>query len=630
RRADIFSNIIIPALAFLPTSGSIKRIMSASSTPYRPPARPLSMDDHSLNLENHPDHPSSLAVSTPQQDGDIILPNLSSSSNTNTSSSTTAVTTLQRSSVSEIEIQATEGSVTDDMDDSIIQVPSSSATPIPASTNGNTSSSNTLTSASAANALWVPFSSNRRKSERSRRGSVPGSVATTADASQADSSTPMFGRASSTTPSIHHRQPNRSRGMGAWFGFSKSRSSTDKDSNGGVGGNDGGDDVEKDKKNNNEEEPLVFKIPTHAEIDNEFPGEEHPPLSKEELRSFYIYSWSAEAIVIIVFASLVPLVLQNLAVGHGYDLDDHSKPCNYTAEKIRCQVDIFGAGVDPASFAFYSTALSVGLQAFLFISLGAVADHGAWRKRFMIGFMVVCALSCMGFVAIRDNSQFLVASLLYIIAGVTFGASYVFYDAYIPLLTRSHWEVMASRSRSEEVQFHTVDRVYNTLSTYSSIVGYMGAILCFGIVGSIILPLQSYKKTLGSVAVGGFYDSLGVEVYAMQLGIAFAGLWGLVGMYWPLRYMRVRPGSPLPKGKNYFFYSWSKVFHTVKRAKKLPNTFLLLMAWFLLSDAMTTVGSVTILFAQNELGFASSELIVLAIGAPIVAAGGNFFWLRFQ
>jgi MFS-type transporter involved in bile tolerance (Atg22 family) len=32
--------------------------------------------------------------------------------------------------------------------------------------------------------------------------------------------------------------------------------------------------------------------------------------------------------------------------------------------------------VDVSSFSFYTTSISVGLQALFFISLGAVADHG--------------------------------------------------------------------------------------------------------------------------------------------------------------------------------------------------------------------------------------------------------------
>jgi UMF1 family MFS transporter len=209
----------------------------------------------------------------------------------------------------------------------------------------------------------------------------------------------------------------------------------------------------------------------------------------------------------------------------------------------------------------------------------------------------------------------------------------------VPLLARTHWDVLAKTPESVQEKGKTyslkkhnaaLDATSNTISSISSAVGYIGAVVCFACVGIIVFTLQLLPPSSGFGNTGFFDGKFGVETYAKQVGVAFAATWTIIGMYWPMKYMRDRPGTPLKAGTNYFTYSWKKVYQTLRQARKLPNTFLFLVAWFLLSDGQTTVGTVTILFAQNELGFTSTEIIILAIGAPIIAAGGNYFWLRFQ
>ncbi|KAJ3211175.1 Autophagy protein 22 [Dinochytrium kinnereticum] len=371
--------------------------------------------------------------------------------------------------------------------------------------------------------------------------------------------------------------------------------------------------------------------PSHSEIDAQHPNNDHPPLSKDELKAFYIYSWAIEPIVVVAMTALIPLILQSLAAGNGKEADDLTKPCDYTKTGYRCVVQIAGAWVDPSSFALYTTACSVGLQAIVFISLGAMADHGAWRKRFMVGFMIGCAVFCMAFATIRNSSWFAYGSILMVASNVCLGASYVFYDAYIPLYARTHWFVTQRSFSTRKAKDSAVETVCNAISAYSSIIGYLGAIVCFAIAGGVSFLIQAKVPTDSPVGTGGFlFGNVGVGTYGQQIGVAVTGLWTFIGAYWPAKYMRTRKGPPLPKGENYLFYSWKRVWITFKRARKLPNTFLFLVAWFLLSDALTTVGSVTILFAQNELGFSSTEIVIVAIAAPLTAAGGNYLWLLFQ
>ncbi|KAJ3210743.1 Autophagy protein 22 [Entophlyctis luteolus] len=371
---------------------------------------------------------------------------------------------------------------------------------------------------------------------------------------------------------------------------------------------------------------LLRKGPLHADINRLFPDVKHPPLSKEELNAFYLYSLATEPMTIVVFTALSSVVLQNLAAGAGKEASDHSLQCNYTVSGYSCVTNIAGAWIDPSSFSLYTTAASVLLQAFFFISLGALADHSSFRKKFMIAFMVCAVVACMSMVAVRDSWLFLLASIAVILAQLFFGASYCFYNSYIPVLSSVHWDVL-SAPEGERMQMY--EKTMNTLSGISQVYGYCGAVGCFAVAGGTIFGLQTLSVSSG-FGDSGFFDSTGVSTYAMQFGIFITALWTLIGLYWPARFIRDRPYVSLPKGTNYITYSWKQVWGSVKKAKKMPNTFLMLLAWFVLSDGLTTVGSTTILFATNELGFSTTEILVLAIAAPLTAGGGNYLWLLVQ
>ncbi|KAJ3112528.1 Autophagy protein 22 [Phlyctochytrium bullatum] len=372
--------------------------------------------------------------------------------------------------------------------------------------------------------------------------------------------------------------------------------------------------------------------PSHAEIDHAHPGDAHPPLSREELKAFYAYAFAIEPIVVVGITAFIPLILQSLAAAAGKDVNDVAKPCNYTEAGYKCVVQVAGgAMVDVSSFVLYATSFSVALQAIFFISLGAVADHGTWRKRFMVGFMIGCGIFGVAFLTIRDSKLFAYGALLMVLANVCLGSSFVFYNAFIPIYAKVHWYVSSRTFTTPHLLERATENVCNAISAYSNILGYIGAIACFVLAGGLSFVVARVLPADSPLGIRGFeFGSAGVDTFGQQVGVAVTGLWVLVGSYFPIRYMRTRPGRPLPDGENYLFYSWKRVGSTIRRARKLPNTFLLLMAWFLLSDAMTTIGSVTILFAQNELGFSGTEIIAIAAAAPITAAGGNFLWLKFQ
>ena len=56
-------------------------------------------------------------------------------------------------------------------------------------------------------------------------------------------------------------------------------------------------------------------------------------------------------------------------------------------------------------------------------------------------------------------------------------------------------------------------------------------------------------------------------------------------------FQQPRPGPPLPKGELYVTVGWKQIWIAFKQYKKLPYTFVYLIAFFLLADVRSTLVS---------------------------------------
>src|SRR5918996_235653 len=79
-------------------------------------------------------------------------------------------------------------------------------------------------------------------------------------------------------------------------------------------------------------------------------------------------------------------------------------------------------------------SISVGLQVFLLPVLGALGDYSNLKKRLMALFCYLgVAASCLLFFV--QGNLYLAGGVLFIIANICFGASLVFYNAFLPEIT---------------------------------------------------------------------------------------------------------------------------------------------------------------------------------------------------
>jgi MFS transporter, UMF1 family len=94
-------------------------------------------------------------------------------------------------------------------------------------------------------------------------------------------------------------------------------------------------------------------------------------------------------------------------------------------------VYLLGVPVGAGSFFPYVVSLSVLLQVLLLPITGAVADRTQNKKQLLALFAYLGAIATMG-LYLTQGSAYLLGGLLFLIANLSFGASIVVYNAFLP------------------------------------------------------------------------------------------------------------------------------------------------------------------------------------------------------
>jgi UMF1 family MFS transporter len=106
-----------------------------------------------------------------------------------------------------------------------------------------------------------------------------------------------------------------------------------------------------------------------------------------------------------------------------------------------------------------------------------------------------------------------------------------------------------------------------------------------------------------------------------------AGLWW--GGFGCLTYfgLKTRPGPPFPRDRNVVLQGLKRTWTTLKKVRKLRNTFIFLLAFFFYADGFSTIGfGAAIVATRAPLFFSSLQLGLLLLETNITALLGNFFY----
>lgn len=246
-----------------------------------------------------------------------------------------------------------------------------------------------------------------------------------------------------------------------------------------------------------------------------------------------------------------------------------------------------GIPVAAGSFFPYMVSLSVLLQVFFLPILGAIADYSQAKKGMLAAFAYIGAFATMAMYFVTGD-RYLLGGGLFLIANLAFGASVVFYNAFLTEI--------ASPDRRDAV------------SSQGWATGYLG--------GGLLL--------LANLIFFNSREALGVPTdVAVRISLASAGLWWAIFTLVPLLALKVRrPARALPAGSSYLTAGFRQLGRTFREMRNYPQTLLFLAAYLLYNDGIQAVIALASQFGAEELGLEQSVLIPAILMVQFVAFFG--------
>src|SRR5579871_3324806 len=304
-----------------------------------------------------------------------------------------------------------------------------------------------------------------------------------------------------------------------------------------------------------------------------------PEYSLREQRGWYLYDWANSAFATTGVALFLGPYLTALAKA---------------AADAQGRIHPLGIPVDARSYWSYLVSLSVILQVLFLPITGAIADYGR-RKKECLAATAYLGATASAAMFVLQGSDFLLGGALFLIANVSFGASIVIYNSFLP-------EIAPPEDR-------------DAVSSRGWAIGYLGA----GLLLALNLLLYSRAAQFGIT-----------EGLAVRISLSSAGIWWAAFTIPVLLALRNRGAArQLPAGQSAVGAAVRQLAHTLREMRRYPQTLTFLVAYLLYNDAIQTVLNIATQFGNDELKIPVSQLTLVILMAQFVGFFGaiGFNWV---
>jgi len=294
-------------------------------------------------------------------------------------------------------------------------------------------------------------------------------------------------------------------------------------------------------------------------------------LSRPELRAWAMYDWANSAMVCTIITAVFPIYYSEVAC----------------------------AGREPeVATGQLAIATTIGMVIIALLSpiLGAFADYTARKKKLLAVFLALGVASVAGMYFIHTG-DWVLASVLFILANIGANGSFVFYDALLPHIARAD----------------EIDRV----STCGYALGYLG--------GGLLLALNlawCLKPTWFGLP-GGPNLSEPQATLPMRLAFLSVAIWWLVFSI-PLFRRVPEPQAVIAldelRGKSPIRAVLARLAETSRELRRYRQGFLMLLAFLIYNDGIGTIIRMAVIYGK-EIGIKrepliESILLVQFVGIP--------------
>jgi UMF1 family MFS transporter len=293
-----------------------------------------------------------------------------------------------------------------------------------------------------------------------------------------------------------------------------------------------------------------------------------PKNDKRTINAWAFFDWANSAYALVITVAIFP----------GYFLE-------LTADEVH----IGSFTLSDSTLYAWSISLAYLVIALISPLLSGIADYGGKKKTFLRFFTILGALACISLMFFTNMNTLWVGVTGFILATIGFAGGIVFYNSFLPIIaTEDQYDRVSARGFS------------------------------FGYVGSVILLITNLIIIMNYEWFG-FSEGL----KAVPTAFVMVGLWWLGFAQIPLR--RLPEDEAILPGVNLMTKGYQEIRKVWKKVRGDRQILRYLIAFFCFNAGVNAVLFLASTFAEKELHFDTTGLIILVLILQIVAIGGA--WL---
>ncbi len=279
---------------------------------------------------------------------------------------------------------------------------------------------------------------------------------------------------------------------------------------------------------------------------------------KKTVWGWAMYDWANSAFATTVMAGFFPIFFKQYW-SYGVDVN-----------------------VSTAQLGFGNSIASL-LVALMAPVLGAIADKGSARKKFLIFFAYLGVLmtACLFLVG---KGEWAWAIFVYAMGIIGFSGANVFYDSLLPTV-----------AGKDNVDY---------ISGLGFAMGYLGGGLLFLI--NVLMTLMPEKFGLADSGEAVRYSFISVAIW-----------WGMFTIFTILWVPEEKTAGASREGRNFIADGFRQIIGTFKKVRHLKTIFLFLLAYWFYIDGVDTIIRMAVDYGMS-LGFASNDLIIALLVVQFV------------
>ena len=298
---------------------------------------------------------------------------------------------------------------------------------------------------------------------------------------------------------------------------------------------------------------------------------------KKVLNAWAFYDWANSVYPLVISSSVFPIYYGALFVDDLY-------------------IEVFGFNFKNTALISFLTAFAFIILSFLTPLLSGIADYMGNKKMFLKLFCYLGSASCIGLYWF-DLENIYVGLFFYFVALISFWASLVFYNSYLP------------------------DIAHKEQQDFISAKGY-----ALGYVGSVILLIFNLSMVMSPESYGIIGEN--PELIAMRYSFVTVGIWWFLCSQYTFYYLP----NFLERRKivrNIIFNGFKELRQVWDELKEIIIIKKFLIAFFIYSSALQTVLLIATYFGEQEIVWPEDEktmgLIISILLIQLIAIFGAMF-----